>query len=327
LESSVKLSLTDMPDRLPSLTALRAFEAAARHMSFARAASELNVTPAALSFQIKSLEDHLGHPVFRRLNRAVELTEAGQTLAPGTSQAFDALARAWQNTQRLNDHTTLTVTAGPAFTAKWLAPRLYEFARAHPEIDLRFSASLRIVDFARDDVDIAIRFGYDRDEAGLFCHQLAHEWATPVMTPELAAQYPTPQSLTKAPLLFDDAIEFLSPPLDWPTWFRSQGVDFTPQHGAHFSQSDHAVDAALAGVGVVMGRRAIVIKELNEGHLVAPFKTALSTKANFRFLCRAGTETRPNINAFRKWIMKEIEKTAHVSDQFTIIPVEKVADR
>ena len=313
-----------MADRLPPLTALRAFEAAARHMSFARAAEELNVTPAALSFQIKSLEEHLGQPVFRRLNRAVELTEAGRVLAPGTTDGFDALSRAWTATRKLQDDTTLTVTAGPAFTAKWLAPRLYEFARAHPEVDLRFSAGLKLVDFARDDVDVAIRFGYGRDEPALFSQPLAEEWVVPSMTPDLAAQFSTPQALTKAPLLFDDSIDFLTPPADWRTWFRLQGIDFTPDHGAHFSQADHAVDAALAGVGVVLGRRAMIIKDLAEGRLVAPFPTAIGTRAQFRFLCRAGAETRPNIQAFRDWILAEIDKTAHVAAQFDVRPVEEI---
>ncbi|MEM9127258.1 MAG: LysR family transcriptional regulator, partial [Pseudomonadota bacterium] len=172
-----------MSDRQPPLTALRAFDAAARHMSFAKAADELNVTPAALSFQIKSLEDHLGHPLFHRLNRAVELTEAGRTLAPGTAEGFAALKSAWAATRRLQDDTTLTVTAGPALTAKWLAPRLYDFARAHPEIDLRFSATLRNLDLQYDDVDVAIRFGYGQDE-GLYCLPVRKEWLTPVMTPE-----------------------------------------------------------------------------------------------------------------------------------------------
>ena len=113
-----------MPDRLPPLTALRAFDAAARHMSFAKAAEELHVTPAALSFQIKSLEEHLGTQVFRRLNRAVELTEAGKALAPGVADGFQTLATAWRAAERTQDNHTLTVTAGPAFTAKWLAPRL-----------------------------------------------------------------------------------------------------------------------------------------------------------------------------------------------------------
>ena len=148
-----------MADRLPPLTALRAFDAAARHMSFAQAAAELNVTPAALSFQIKSLEEHLGTPLFHRLNRAVQLTEAGHALAPDAQAAFETLSAGWRAALRTQDHQSLIVTAGPAFTAKWLAPRLFEFAQAHPEIELRFSASLRIMDFARDNIDVAIRFG------------------------------------------------------------------------------------------------------------------------------------------------------------------------
>lgn len=313
-----------MTDRLPPLTALRAFDAAARHMSFAKAAEELNVTPAALSFQIKSLEEHLGQPLFRRLNRAVELTEAGRTLAPGAAKGFATLQTAWSATRRLQDNTTLTITAGPALTAKWLAPRLYEFARAHPEIDLRFSATLRNLDFERDDVDVAIRFGYGPDE-GLYSVPVRQEWLTPVMTPELATQFPTPDSLTKAPLIYDDSIGFLNPPCDWPTWFRAVGVDFTPRAGAHFSNADHAIDAAVAGVGVALGRRPMIIKDVIEGRLVAPFKTAIETKARFRFLCRPGEEARPQIAAFRDWFLAEIEKTAHISDGFKIIPVEEIS--
>ncbi|SFL47202.1 transcriptional regulator GcvA [Shimia aestuarii] len=312
-----------MSDRLPPLTALRAFEAAARHMSFAMAANELNVTPAALSFQIKSLEEHLGQPLFLRLNRAVKLTEAGRALAPGTSEGFQSLTAAWRAARRLQDTNTLNVTAGPAFTAKWLAPRLYEFARAHPEVDLRFSATLRIMDFDRDEVDVAIRFGYGPDP-GLFSMPLRNEWITPVMTPELAAQYPTPESLRHAPLMFDDSIDFLDPPCDWPTWFRAVGMDFTPTHGPHFSQADHAVDAALAGAGIVLGRRAMVVKDIHEGRLVAPYKRALETKAHFRFLCRKGAETRPQIAAFRAWMLAEIEKTAAVHETLDILPVEEV---
>ncbi|MBR9650733.1 transcriptional regulator GcvA [Thalassovita aquimarina] len=312
-----------MTDRLPPLTALRAFEAAARHMSFAKAAEELHVTPAALSFQIKSLEVHLGTTLFIRRNRAVDLTEAGKTLAPGTSEGFQTLTAAWRATQRLQDNTTLTVTAGPAMTAKWLAPRLYDFARAYPEIELRISANLRMADLERDEVDVAIRFGYGVDE-GLYSVPVRKEWLTPVMTPELARKYTTPESLTDAPLIHDDSIDFLDPPCNWPTWFRAVGVEFTPARGAHFSNADHAVDAACAGVGVALGRRPMIIKDLLEGRLVAPFKVAIETEARFRFLCQRGAETRPQIAAFRDWFLAEIERTAHISDDFTIIPVKDI---
>ncbi|WP_299604430.1 transcriptional regulator GcvA [uncultured Tateyamaria sp.] len=303
-----------MPDRLPPLTALRAFDAAARHMSFAKAAEELHVTPAALSFQIKSLEEHLGTQVFHRLNRAVELTEAGRAMAPGMADGFQTLAAAWRAAERTLDTGTLTVTAGPAFTAKWLAPRLYDFAQAHPEIELHFSASLKMVDLNRDGVDVAIRFGTGKDE-DMFSKLLAMEWVCPVMTPELAAQYPTPESLKDAPLIFDDSIVNLRPSADWSTWFRMMGIDFAPTHGARFSQADHAVDAALAGMGVTLGRRSLVVKDMHDGRLVAPWPNALDTGVRFRFLCAEGAETRPHIAAFLDWMIVEIDKTSYITDR------------
>lgn len=303
---------------LPPLTALRAFDAAARHMSFAKAADELHVTPAALSFQIKSLEEHLGAPLFRRLNRAVELTDTGRALAPDAQAGFETLTRGWRAAQRTQDHQSLTVTAGPAFTAKWLAPRLYEFAQEHPEIELRFSAALRRMDFARDDIDVAIRFGYGPDP-GLYSLPLAEEWVTPVMLPEMATRFPTPQSLADAVLIIDESIDFLDPPTDWAAWFAAIGMAPLPATGPRFSQADHAMDAALAGIGVALGRRALVIKDLAEGRLVAPFRDALQTGARFRFLCPEGAETRPQIDAFKTWILREIDKTADVAASFTII--------
>lgn len=307
-----------MSNALPPLTALRAFDAAARHMSFARAAEELNVTPAALSFQIKSLEEHLGAPLFVRLNRAVELTDAGRALAPDARDAFETLTAGWRAAQRAQDHQTLTVTAGPAFTAKWLAPRLYEFAQSHPEIELRFSASLRMMDFARDNIDVAIRFGFGPDP-GLYVLPLAEEWVVPVMTPEMATRFPTPQSLQDAVLIVDNSIDFVRPKINWEVWLNHVGVDITPTYGPRFSQADHALDAALAGVGAVLGRRALVIKDLADGRLVAPFPHALRTGARFRFLCPEGTENRPQVVAFRSWMLAEIAKTQAISDTMTLI--------
>ncbi|MEM6888397.1 MAG: transcriptional regulator GcvA [Pseudomonadota bacterium] len=306
-----------MSDRLPPLTALRAFDAAARHMSFAKAADELSVTPAALSFQIKSLEEHLGTPLFVRLNRAVELTETGKALAPGAEDGFQILSAAWRAAQRLQDEQTLTVTAGPAFTAKWLAPRLYEFAQAHPEIELRFSASLKFVDFARDAVDVAIRFSA-QDGKGHYSLPLAQEWVAPVMTPELAQRYKTPDSLVSAKLIHDDSIRFMKPLTDWQAWFQAVGIDFSAEHGPRFSQADHAVDACLAGVGVVLGRRALVVKEIHEGRLIMPFPVALATAGRFRFVCPQGTENRPQVKAFRNWILAEIGKTTYITKSIDV---------
>ncbi|MEM6940281.1 MAG: transcriptional regulator GcvA [Pseudomonadota bacterium] len=309
---------------LPPLTALRAFDAAARHMSFAKAAEELHVTPAALSFQIKSLEDHLGTPLFRRLNRAVELTEAGRALAPDAQEAFETLTKGWRAAQRTQDKRSLTITAGPAFTAKWLAPRLFAFAQEHPDIELRFSASLRRLDLTRDDVDVAIRFGYGPDP-GLYSNPLAEEWVTPVMLPEMAARYPSIKDLAHAVLIIDESISFLDRPVGWEAWFQAMGKAAVMPHGPRFSQADHAIDAALAGIGVALGRRALVIKDLAEGRLVAPYGSVLMTGARFRFLCLQGAETRPQIAAFEAWMLREIQKTAPIAESFAEVIWEGAA--
>lgn len=296
-----------MSDRLPPLTALRAFDAAARHMSFSKAAEELNVTPAALSFQIKNLEEHLGTPVFHRMNRAVDLTDAGRALAPGVADGFVTLSSAWRAAQRSGDSTSLTVTAGPAFTAKWLAPRLFAFASAHPDIELRFTASLRLMDFDRDDVDVAIRFGFPREEKGLASRIFAREWVAPMMTPGMAEAYPTPADLSRAPLLHQDDTSFLRPPIDWPAWFRAERLPPRFAAGARFSQADHALDAAAAGAGVVLGRISLAERDLGEGRLVMPYDLALTTEAVYRVVYPAGADKRPQVRTFIDWLEQEVQ--------------------
>lgn len=313
-----------MSDRLPPLTALRAFEAAARHMSFARAADELNVTPAALSYQIKALEADLGVPVFRRLNRAVELTEAGRTLAPGTSDAFSALSAAWRKTKRLNDSGILTVTAGPAFTSKWLAPRMYDFAQAHQEIELRFLATLRLVDFDRDEVDVAIRFGMG-DDKGVYARPLIREWVTPMMTPDMAQVIDTPEKLSQATLVHDDSISFFKKPADWAAWCRAAGIEIDLSHGPHFSQADHALDAAIAGAGVVVGRVSLATRALQAGRLVAPFDIGLLSDAQFRFVCPLGHEKRPHVAAFEEWVRQEIQTSTQFETGRRLIDVSDLS--
>ena len=277
-------------------------------MSFAQAAAELHVTPAALSYQIKSLETDLGQPLFRRLNRAVELTAAGRALAPGVSDAFGALSTAWRSTQRMNETGILTVTAGPAFTAKWLAPRMYSFAQAHPEIELRFLASLRIIDFDRDEVDVAIRFGLGQDK-DVYARPLIREWMTPMMSPALAETIRTPQDLAKAPLVHDDSISFFKQPADWKAWCQAEGIEIDTTHGPRFSQADHALDAAISGMGVVLGRVSLATRALEAGRLIAPFETGLISDAQFRFICPKGTETRPQVAAFEAWVRDEIQSS------------------
>lgn len=293
-----------MPDRLPPLTALRAFEAAARHMSFAKAAEELFVTPAALSYQIKQLEDHFGMPLFVRMNRAVDLTEAGRILQPGVAEGFDSLRQAARSVARLRDDAALTITAGPAFTAKWLAPRFFRFANKHPEVELRFVATLRIMDFRRDGVDAAIRFGHEIAE-NEFAEVLADEWMTPVCTPAIAEEI-RKNGLSSVTLLHDESIEFLDPAPTWKGWAEATGSDVDWRHGQHFTNADHAIDFALEGGGVVLGRVMLVERYLETGRMVTPFKTAMRAGAQYRFVCPKGAETTPRIATLLGWMQEEV---------------------
>ncbi|MEM7719277.1 MAG: transcriptional regulator GcvA [Pseudomonadota bacterium] len=311
-----------MSERLPPLTALRAFEAAARHMSFAKAAAELHVTPAALSFQIKSLEEHLGQPVFHRLNRAVELTEIGSLLAPGVQNGFSEVTSAWSRARRFADQSILTVTAGPAFTALWLAPRLFSFASAHPEIELRFSASLRLVDFDRDDVDLAIRFG-PRPDDSVFSRSLADEWATPMMSPDMAKNVNGPADLAALPLLTDEVTAGIRPSIDWNAWFGAAGLPPPETHGARFNQADHAVSAAVAGTGAIMGRGSLAESALRDGRLVMPFKLSLKTASKYRLVCPHGVETRPHVAAFMDWIDDQAASLREIAKDRELVDPEK----
>lgn len=301
-----------MSDRLPPLTAFRAFDAAARHMSFAKAADELSVTPAALSFQIKSLEEHLGHPLFHRLNRAVELTESGKALAPGAAEGFATLTKAWATARKLHDTRTLTVTAGPAFTSKWLAPRLFQFASSNPDIDLRFSASLRMMDFNLDEVDVAIRFSQS-EETELFSETIIEEWVSPMVAPALADQLKTPADLLKIPLLHQDDTTFLRPKIDWEAWFDAADLSAPDVAGTHFSQADHAVNAALSGAGAVLGRVTLTERHLRDGSLVMPFPLSLWSNASYSFVCPHGAERRPQVARFLEWIETEVANITDLS--------------
>ena len=290
-------------------------------MSFAKAAAELNVTPAALSYQIKGLEAHLEAPLFRRLNRAVELTEQGRILQPGVAQAFADLTDAWGRTRKSLDAHMLTVTAGPAFTAKVLAPRMFRFAAQHPEIELRFSATLRILDFARDEVDIGIRFGTGQDE-GLFSEELYRGWISPMMRPSIADRISRPEDLLGETLIHDDSLNFLDSVPDWQRWFALSGVTHGDLKGPHFSQADHALDMALEGSGVVLGRSSIALSALHSGALVAPFPLAMTSEAHYRIVCQKGTEDRPAIRLFRDWIKTEMAAELKLADGHRIVMVD-----
>lgn len=301
------MTLPEKPDRLPPLTALRAFEAAARLMSFAQAAEELSVTPAALSYQIRQLETHLGLPLFHRLNRAVRLTEAGRLLQPGVAEGFGRLRTAVRALDGLRDGRGLTITAGPAFTAKWLAPRLYHFVAAHPEVEVRLAATLRVLDFDRDGVDAAIRFKL-RDDPALFSEPLIRDCMTPLCAPSLAAGLRDLRDMATAPLIHDDTLSVMGWTPEWGDWLAAAGVDRPDwRRGARFSSSDHALAAAVEGGAVILARTTFAAAELRDGRLTAPFDLGLDPEAHFHFVCPRGTETRPPVAAFRAWLRTELD--------------------
>ena len=294
--------------RSPPLTALKAFEAAARHMSFSAAAEEIGVTPSALSFQIKNLEEHLGTKVFKRLNRSVELTEAGRVLYPGLRDGLERLQQAWQAAVRSLDSTRLVVTAGPAFTARWLAPRLLSFAQDHPDIDLQISSTLRSADFTRDEVDVAIRFGPESDK-GLYAEDLLVDWVAPMAHPSLAEGLMSPTDLTRTTLIHDDSLKIVGIKAAWQDWARAVGMELDTSKGLHFSQAHHGIDLAVSGAGVVLGRYSMAYQNLLDGTLVLPFKTGLSLDHQFRFICRKQDIERPVVAQFRDWLKAEIAET------------------
>lgn len=287
---------------LPPLRALQAFEAAARLGSFARAADELGVTPAALSFQIKGLEEYFGQSLFSREKRQVALTKAGQALAPDVTEGFRALQRGWRTVQRQGNKRVLSITAGPAITSLWLAPRLFAFASDHPNLDLRFVTSLELLDFDQDEIDVALRFGQGT-EPGLVSVPIMDDWLCPMVAPALAEQIVRPEDILDLPLIHQD-LGFLTPEPTWAVWFERMGLT-VPDGGMHFVQADHAVNAALAGSGALLGRVSLTSEALGRGQLVMPFTQALKAGARYRAICRPQDAERPEVVDFIGWIKDE----------------------
>ena len=291
-----------MARRLPPLNALRAFEAAARHLSFTRAAGELHVTQAAISHQVKALEAHLGRPLFRRLNRALVLTEDAQMYLAGLREAFDMMDAATARLVAGESRGVLTVSVLPSFAAKWLVPRLGRFREAHPGIDVRLAPSHELVDFARDDVDIGIRAGAGH-YPGLRTVRLLAEDMFPVCAPALIDGQPplrAPADLRRHTLLHDDGYAA------WGLWLRAAGASAVEaEQGPIFLDASMALLAAAAGQGVALARGELAGGDLAEGRLVRPFALSLPAEFAYYVVCPEAYAERPKIRAFREWLLAE----------------------
>jgi LysR family glycine cleavage system transcriptional activator len=290
-----------MPARLPSLNGLRAFEAAARHLSFTRAASELNVTQTAISHQIKRLEEELGLRLFVRQNRALELTREARDYLPGIRAAFNDLRLATDRLLQKGDDNVLTISTLASFAAKWLLPRLSAFQAAHPEIDVRMTTSTSLVDFARDNVDAAIRYGRGQ-WPGVRSMWLMADEVFPVCSPELLnGKHPLrqPEDLRHHVLLNTSSYED-----DWRQWLTAAGLppDISEQRGVTFDLVFMTVQAAIDGAGVAMGRTTYVRDDIAKGRLVVPFDIALPVDAGFYLVSPEGGIDRPKLRAFRQWL-------------------------
>lgn len=293
--------------KLPPLKSLRAFEATARHLSFSKAAGELSVTPAAVSQQVRRLEDWLSVLLFRRLTREIRLTDAGQKALPLVTEGFDKLA---EGVRRLTDDDEtgiLTVSVAPTFAAKWLVPRLAHFNERHPDLNVRVDASLGLVDFERDDVHVGIRLGAG-GYAGMRTDKLIDENVIPAFCPSLLeGPHPltTPENLKHHRLIHVDWGDIRNAPT-WEAWFKFAGVDGgDPRRGDTYSFENLAISAAIAGAGVVLVSTIAVADDLAFGRLVAPFEITMPSHSAFWVVTPERMAERPKIAAFRGWLFEE----------------------
>jgi LysR family glycine cleavage system transcriptional activator len=300
-----------MNDHMPPLSALRAFEAAARHMSFSKAAEELFVTPAAISHQIHALEQDFGVRLFHRLNRSIALTASAQVLLPGLSQAFSGIQASVRRLRAHNDTGSLTVTASPSFAAKWLVLRLHRFQERWAEVDVRISATDEVVDLTKGDFDIAIRYGAGH-YPGLDVELLFTNEVFPACSPQLLAAGPPlriPDDLRNHALIHDQAIERDPLAPTWPMWLKAAGVkDVAATAGLSFNNMHLALDAAIAGHGVVLAQSTIAAADLATGRLVRLFSLALPDLFAYYIVTAPGALERPKVRAFRQWLGEEADR-------------------
>src|ERR1700732_5333028 len=302
-----------MTARLPSLNGLRAFEAAARHLSFTVAASELNVTQTAISHQIRRLEQELGIRLFVRRNRALALTPEARDYLPGVRTRFNDLRLATDRLLRRDNDHVLTVSTLASLAAKWLLPRLSAFQEAHPDIDVRITTSTSMVDFKNGDVDAAIRYGRGR-WPGLRADWLTADQVFPVCSPALLQgdrPLRTPEDLVHHTLLhssggYDD---------DWRLWLTAAGLasNISKQPGLSFDLIFMTVQAAIDGIGVAMGRTSYVEADIAKGRLVIPFKITLPANAGFYLVSPEAQAESANLSAFRQWLIASVQGGAVIS--------------
>jgi LysR family glycine cleavage system transcriptional activator len=315
-------NLTPLISHLP-LSALRGFEAVARLGSFRKAAEELHVTPAAVSQQIKVLEQQLGHPLFHRLATGLALTRAGKIGLPLVREGLSSLESAAQLMAAQRGPDTLTVWTAPSFATKWLMPRLHHFVDAHPGIDLRLSASALLIEGARssgvissDDlrlhgVDVAIRFGRGQ-YPGCRVEMLLPVSVVPLCSPKLMeGEHPLrePADLRDQTLLHDDTAYEGRP--DWASWLELAGVrDVDPSHGMRFNHSALALDAAADGQGVALTLLPLAATDLASGRLVVPFTQSVELDAAYYMISlpTVGEDEAPQIAAFRNWLLAEAQR-------------------
>ncbi len=295
--------------KLPPLNAIRAFEAAARHLSFTKAADELNVTAAAVSQQVRNLEDIVGVPLFRRMTRAIMLTDAGQTALPFLADGLDQLVTGIEKMQSHEASGTLTVSVAPSFAAKWLVRRLPRFQAQYPDIRIRVDPSIGLVDFGRENIDLAIRFGYG-DYPGLKSDLLMHEYTTPVCCPALLkGEHPldTPENIRYHKLLHCDwgYTSWVQP--DWQMWLKMAGIEgIDTSLGLTFTTEILALEAAADGQGIALGNKKIVASDVASGRLVIPFELELDFGYGFYVVCPEAQADVFKNAAFREWLLEEV---------------------
>jgi LysR family glycine cleavage system transcriptional activator len=316
-----------MTERLPPLNALKAFESAARHLSFKHAAQELNVTPAAISHQIKLLEDYLGVALFHRLSRGLELTPVAHAALPKLSEGFDALGEAVVRMRPQPDSGQLTVSVAPSFAARWLMPRLHRFFAAQPDLDVRITARTRLLNKRGQDnaveratvenwleaSDVAILYGHG-DYPGLRVDKLFALTLAPICSPQLVhGENPLrrPQDLQTHTLVHDDTGTLFDGVSFWDVWLKAAGVEGVDTgRGSHFSQPVLALEAASDALGVVATLPVLAAAELAVGRLILPFQLEVPLQSAYYLVCPESSLQRPAAAAFRDWLLAEAAQQA-----------------